>query len=309
MADALRISNVNKSYNSFRAVSDLSMTVREGALFGLLGPNGAGKTTMIRMIMSIILPDEGSIEVMGQAAGGRANMMIGYLPEEHGLYRKMKVGGMLAFLAELKGMRKLAARRAIGAWLERVDLLAWKDRRIEELSKGMEQKLQFVATMLHDPPLLILDEPFSGLDPINTNLLKEIVLERNRAGTTVVFSTHRMEQVEQMCDSICIINKSRLVLEGDPREIRAEYGKNTVVVDYEGDGESALREWPGVERVNGAGRSAEVRLSRGADSHEYLRHLVSKLRVHKFEVVAPSLEQIFIEKVRQSDGDSPVDSR
>ncbi|MEW6367281.1 MAG: ATP-binding cassette domain-containing protein [Acidobacteriota bacterium] len=298
--DAIRLSNVSKTFDGLRAVADLSMSVPEGSLFGLLGPNGAGKTTTIRMILSIILPDAGSIAVLGKPAGQDVNKFIGYLPEERGLYRKMKVGDMLMFMAELKGVDKAAGRRGIDHWLERLDLLSWKKRRVEELSKGMQQKLQFIATILHQPRLMILDEPFSGLDPINVNLLKEIVLEMSRGGCTVIFSTHRMEQVEQMCDAICLINKAQLVLHGDPKSIRREYGKNTVVVDFEGAPDSILGEWPGVEKYNSSGRWAEVRLKRDADSREYLQYLVRHFRLNKFEVVEPSLEEIFIEKVRAS---------
>ena len=298
--DAIRLSNVSKTFDGVRAVAELSMSVTEGSLFGLLGPNGAGKTTTIRMILSIILPDAGSIEVLGRPAGQDVNRFVGYLPEERGLYRKMKVGEMLMFMAELKGVGRTAARRSIDQWLDRLDLLRWKKRRVEELSKGMQQKLQFIATILHQPRLMILDEPFAGLDPINVNLLKEIVLEMSRGGCTVIFSTHRMEQVEQMCDAICLINKAHLVLHGDPKSIRREYGKNTVVVDFEGAPDSMLGEWPGVEKYSSSGRWAEVRLKREADSHEYLRYLVQHFRLNRFEVVEPSLEEIFIEKVRAS---------
>ncbi len=223
-----------------------SLSIRPGAVFGLLGPNGAGKTTTLRMIMRVLVPDEGSILVLGQPASDRTQDLIGYLPEERGLYPRMKVREVLVFLAALKGLSERESTRRVGQWLERLELAAWAEKKIIDLSKGMQQKAQFIAAIIHTPPLLILDEPFTGLDPINAALVKDIMLELRDQGSTIILSTHRMEQVEVMCDSICLINKGRSILAGDLRAIKQSYGKNTLRIEY-----TRARGFSGAARASG----------------------------------------------------------
>ena len=224
----VKLDRVCKSFGDFTAVKELSLTVRAGRVFGLLGPNGAGKTTTIRMMVNITAPDSGSIELFGRKIDSELQNRIGYLPEERGLYRRMKVVDQLRFFAELKNVRGKAFETRIDEWLARVKLSEWKNKRSMELSKGMQQKIQFVTAVLHDPELLILDEPFSGLDPINAELLKEIVLDLKRSGKTIIFSTHQMEVAEKICDDICLINRSEKVLEGSLRELKSSFGRNAV---------------------------------------------------------------------------------
>jgi len=233
--DALKIEKISKRFGDFYAVKNLSLKIPEGTIYSLLGPNGAGKTTTIRMVMNIIIPDEGSIQVLNEKMDDKMKSRVGYLPEDRGLYPKMRVGELLLFFAELKGIRGQEARNRIDSWLERFDLANWKFKKVEELSRGMQQKIQFIATMIHQPDLIILDEPFSGLDPVNTKLLKDIMLEMKNQGRTIIFSTHRMEQVEMISDNICLINKAEMILEGKLSDIKQQYGKNTVILDYDGD--------------------------------------------------------------------------
>ncbi len=220
--------NVTKRFGDFTAVSELSLAVQPGRIFGLLGPNGAGKTTTIRMIVNIFAPDSGAIELFGKTISPATQDRIGYLPEERGLYKKMKVGDQLRFFAELKDISGKEADARIDRWLKRLKLSEWKAKKSSELSKGMQQKVQFITTVLHEPDLLILDEPFSGLDPVNVDLLKEIVLELKQAGKTIIFSTHQMEVAEKICDDICLINRSRKILEGSIRSVKAGFGRNAV---------------------------------------------------------------------------------
>lgn len=294
--NALEIENISKKFGDFYAVKNLSFSIPQGIIYGLLGPNGAGKTTTIRMVMNIIIPDEGEILVLDRKMDEDMKERIGYLPEDRGLYPKMKVGELLLFLAELKGMKKDEARKKIDFWLERFDLREWKLNKIEELSRGMQQKLQFIVTVIHQPELIILDEPFAGLDPINTKLLKDIMLEMKDEGRTVIFSTHRMEQVEMICDNICLINKAEMVLEGNLNVIKKEYGKNTVILDYEGD-PNFIKSFPEINKFDDYGKFMEIRLEEGIDPQDLLLKLVGKIRVNKYEVREPSLNAIFIEKV------------
>jgi len=294
--NALEIENITKRFGDFYAVKRLSFKIPEGTIYGLLGPNGAGKTTTIRMVMNIIIPDEGSIKVLEQKMDEEMKERIGYLPEERGLYPKMKVGELLVFLAELKGLRGSQARKEIDFWLERFDLSNWKAKKVEELSRGMQQKLQFIVTVIHQPELIILDEPFSGLDPVNTKLLKDIMLEMKEKGGTIVFSTHRMEQVEMICDDICLINKAEMVLEGNLSQIKKQYGKNTVVLDYEGDA-SFIQNFPEVEKIDDYGKFMEIKLREKSDPQVLLQNLVGKIAINKYEIQEPSLNAIFIEKV------------
>lgn len=303
--DALKVENITKRFGDFYAVKNLSFKIPKGTVYGLLGPNGAGKTTTIRMVMNIIIPDEGAITILDHRMDEAMKERIGYLPEDRGLYPKMKVGELLLFLAELKGLSGGEARKRIDRWLERLDLADWKLKKVEELSRGMQQKLQFIATVIHHPEVIILDEPFGGLDPVNTKLLKDIMLEMKGNGGTIIFSTHRMEQVEMISDNICLINKAEKVLEGPLSEIKRQYGKNTVVLDYEGEA-GFIRNFPEVAKIDDYGKFMEIRLKEKADPQDVLDKLVGKLRINKFEVREPTLNAIFIDKVGDKHAQDPV---
>ncbi|HET9528790.1 MAG TPA: ATP-binding cassette domain-containing protein [Blastocatellia bacterium] len=297
--NVIEIKNVTKRFDEFVAVRDLSFEVRKGSIFGLLGPNGAGKTTTIRMIVNIFAPDNGSVLVLGDHVSPETQHRIGYLPEERGLYKKMKVGEQLVFFASLKGVGSSEAARRVDEWLERLELFDWKNKKSDELSKGMQQKVQFIAAVLHNPDLLILDEPFSGLDPVSVNLLKNVILDLKGNGKTIIFSTHQMEQVEQMCDDICLINQATKVLGGSLRDVKRRYGKNTVILDYEGP-DSFLGD-DLVKKCNQFANYVEAVLQDEADSQELLRRaLAAGARVNRFELVEPSLNEIFIECVTQT---------
>lgn len=298
--NALEIEGISKKFGDFYAVKELSFSIPQGIIYGLLGPNGAGKTTTIRMVMNIIIPDEGRIKVLNRKMDEEMKARIGYLPEDRGLYPKMKVGELMLFLAELKGMSKGMSRERIDYWLERFALSDWKYKKVEELSRGMQQKLQFIATVIHQPDLIILDEPFAGLDPVNTKLLKDIMLEMKAEGRTVIFSTHRMEQVEMICDNICLINKAKKVLEGNLNSIKKQYGKDTVVLDYEGD-VNFIKNYLEVDKIDDYGKSMEIRLKEETDPQVLLQKLVGKIRINKYEVREPTLNAIFIEKVGERD--------
>jgi len=293
----LRLERVTKRFGDFTAVDELSLQVRAGRVFGLLGPNGAGKTTTIRMLVGITKPDEGTVELFGQSITPDLQNRIGYLPEERGLYKRMKIGDQLKFFAELKNVPAREAERAIDRWLEKVKLSEWKRKKASELSKGMQQKIQFIAAVMHDPDLLILDEPFSGLDPVNVELLKDLVLELKAEGKTIIFSTHQMEVAEKICDDICLINRSRKVLDGSIREVKRGFGRNSVALRFEG-GDGVLDDRDIVASVVQHSDEAEALLAPGADAQELLRRLLaSGASVSKFELVEPSLNDIFIEKV------------
>ncbi|MCA1591460.1 MAG: ATP-binding cassette domain-containing protein [Acidobacteria bacterium] len=293
----LLLDRVTKSYDSFTAVNELSLTVRAGRIFGLLGPNGAGKTTTIRMIVGITMPDSGRIELFGQKVNPRLQDRIGYLPEERGLYKKMKVGDQLRFFAELKNVHGRAAEESLDRWLLKVKLTDWKNKKASELSKGMQQKIQFIAAVMHDPDLLILDEPFSGLDPVNVDLLKDLVLELKAAGKTIIFSTHQMEIAEKICDDICLINRSRKILDGSIRAVKSGFGRNAVALRVAG-GDDVLEDAKLVAKLERHSDDVEALLAPGADPQELLRRLVaSGASVAKFELVEASLHDIFVEKV------------
>jgi len=303
--NALEVENVTKSFGDFYAVKNLSFKIPEGTIYSLLGPNGAGKTTTIRMVMNIIIPDDGSVKILDQKMDEDMKRRIGYLPEERGLYPRMKVGELLLFLAELKGLHGQDVRKKIDNWLERFDLADWKFKKAEELSRGMQQKIQFIATVIHQPDLIILDEPFGGLDPVNTKLLKDIMLEMKRQGNTIIFSTHRMEQVEMISDNICLINKAEKVLEGNLNWIKQQYGKNTIVLDYVGDA-SFIKDIPEIEKTDDYGKFMEIKLKEKSDPQDLLRRLVDKIKVNKFEVREPTLNAIFIDKVGERDAQNTV---
>ncbi len=292
----IELNQVRKCYDQFVAVNDISFTIEQGAVFGLLGPNGAGKTSTIRMMIGITAPDSGTIQLFGKPFDRKSLQRVGYLPEERGLYKKMKVLDQLIFLGELHGMAAAAARQQAVAWCRRLEIDAWMQKKVEELSKGMQQKIQFIAALLHDPDFIIMDEPFFGLDPVNATLLKDVLLDLKKKGKTILFSTHRMDQVEKLCDSICLINKGAAVLEGDLKAIKARYGKNNVQIEYEGNGDF-LEKNPLVSAYNNYGNYVEVRLAPGADAQQLLRMVADRSRVNKFELMEPSLEEIFINTV------------
>jgi ABC-2 type transport system ATP-binding protein len=296
----LVIDRVTKKFGDFTAVDDLSVQVRPGRVFGLIGPNGAGKTTTIRMIVNITMPDSGRIELFGQALDPRVQDRIGYLPEERGLYRRMKVGEQLRFFAELKDVRGKDADERINRWLEKLQLSDWKNKRAKDLSKGMQQKVQFITAVIHDPDLLILDEPFSGLDPVNVDLMKQTILEKKAEGKTIILSTHQMEIAEKLCDDVCMINRARKVLDGTLREIRRSFARNAVALQIAG-GDGLLNDHSLVANIRQTGDDTEVLLAPGADAQMLLKHLVAGgAIVNKFELAEPSLHDIFIEKVREA---------
>jgi len=297
--DVVQLDSICKNYDEFVAVDHLSISIPPGGIYGLLGPNGAGKTSTIRMIIGIIVPDSGQISILGQPLS-RAHMdEFGYLPEERGLYKKMKVLEHLVFLGQLKGMNNTDATASARRWCERFELAAWLDKKVEELSKGMQQKVQFIGAVMHNPKLIIMDEPFSGLDPANAVGLKDALLELAKSGKTILLSTHRMDQAERLCQSICLINHGKAVLQGDLGQIKARYGKLSVQIRYEGDS-SFLREPKLVQTCNDYGNYVEVRLAPGADAQELLQLAASKARLSKFEIMEPSLEEIFLEVVGKS---------
>ena len=308
MADfTIEIDHAVKRFAEHVAVRDLSLRVPKGAVYGLLGPNGAGKTTTIRMILNIIAPDEGSIRILGRPANDPAlTDHIGYLPEERGLYRKMQVKRVLRFLAELKGMKRDLADRRIDEWLVRLDLKTaekdWGLAKVDELSRGMQQKVQFIGTLLHDPDLIILDEPFSGLDPINAQALKDTIVELKQRGKTIIFSTHLMDNAERLCDSVCIIARGEKVLDGSITEIKHSHGTRNIALGLGGEPSpevaAVLNDKTLVDRVDDSNRYFEVALAKGADPQALLQRIVATgAPINRFEIVQPSLHQIFLERV------------
>jgi ABC-2 type transport system ATP-binding protein len=296
----IELTNVRKSYDSFVAVDNISFAIEQGRVFGLLGPNGAGKTSTIRMMIGITRPDSGEIKVFGKPFERKSLERIGYLPEERGLYKKMKVFDQLVFLAELHGMSRADAGKRARQWCERLDIAEKLESKVEELSKGMQQKIQFIAALLHEPDFVIMDEPFYGLDPVNAGLLKDVLLDLKKQGKTILFSTHRMDQVEKLCDSICLINRGHAVLQGTLSQVKSKFGKNNVQIEYVGN-DDFLNQTQLVGSYNNYGNYVEVRLAPGADSQELLRAVASRSRVNKFELMEPSLEEIFKEVVGKTD--------
>jgi len=294
----LDIQHLSKRYGDHVAVDDLSFSVPRGSVFGLLGPNGAGKTTTIRMVMRIIASDSGIVLLDGEPVDDDRRRIIGYLPEERGLYKKMKVLEHLVYLGTIRGIRPGEAKKRAAAWLERFELDEWATNKVEDLSKGMQQKIQLIGTILHRPPLLILDEPFSGLDPINTRQIKDLLLNMAAEGVTVVLSTHMLPQVDELCTSICLINRARPILFGSLDEIRADYGGNTWRVRSDLD-EAGLRALPGVTSVHPLRDELLVELDGGGSSHELLRALVDHGHVETFTRFIPDLENIFIRAVEE----------
>jgi ABC-2 type transport system ATP-binding protein len=291
MTHAIELHGVSKRFAGTTAVSDLTLAVPAGSIYGFIGPNGSGKTTTLRMIMRILLPDAGDVEVLGSRDGAGVRDSVSYLPEERGLYKKMTVRRLLRYYGRLKGATLPDLDRAIDGWMERMELPGLQDRRVETLSKGMSQKVQFIAAVVSKPSLLILDEPFSGLDPVNARVLKDAVLDIRRAGATVVFSTHDMDTAERMCDRIFMIFRGRKVLDGPLESIQAEYGADTVRLRTAG-GAAALAGMPHVQSVNDFGQLQEVRLT--GDPQLFLAHLTARTAVYHFEVTRPSLQDIFV---------------
>lgn len=296
----LRVSNVSKRFGDFTAVEDLSFDVRAGRVFGFLGPNGAGKTTTIRMIVGITAPDEGSIELFGEKVSSLLQNHIGYLPEERGLYKKMKVVDQLKYFAALKGVSSGDAEKKIDFWLDRMQLSEWKKKKTTDLSKGMQQKIQFISTVLHDPDLLILDEPFSGLDPVNVEFMIDVLSEFRTQRKTVIFSTHLMETAERLCHDIILINKAKKVIGGSLREVKESYGTNLIA--FRGtSAESVLADRSFVDKVVTHADEQELHLADGVSSQQLLKALIeSGANISKFEITEPSLNDIFIEKVQNA---------
>jgi ABC-2 type transport system ATP-binding protein len=290
---AVQIDHVTKTFGSHVAVNDLCLQVPEGCIYGFLGPNGSGKTTTLRMIMRILHPDRGNIQVLGGEGLNSAHDEVGYLPEERGLYKQMKVRDVLQFFAALKGMGRGEARKAIELGLERMGLTAWAKKNVETLSKGMAQKVQFLAAVIARPRLVLLDEPFSGLDPVNAELLRDAVVDLKRGGTTVIFSTHDMAVAERICDFLFMIYHGNKVLDGTLESIQGAYGEDTLRVRLEGNG-AALDGLPGVIRCASFGRFQELHLEPGADPQQVLARLMERGRVFHFEVTRPSLHEIFV---------------
>ncbi len=305
MADqnvTLRVTGVSKRFGDFSAVEDLSFEVSAGRVFGFLGPNGAGKTTTIRMIVGITAPDSGSIELFGQNMSPALQDRIGYLPEERGLYKKMRIADQLRYFAALKGMSSADAEKRIDFWLDRMGLSEWKKKKTTDLSKGMQQKVQFISTVMHDPGLLILDEPFSGLDPINVEFLIDVISELKTRDKTIIFSTHLMETAEKLCSDILLIDKARKVVSGSLREVKESYGKNLIAVRVTG-GDHILADKTLVSKLTMHADETIVHLNNGTDPQVLLRRLVDAgANVSKFEKVEASLNDIFIDKVKNESG-------
>jgi ABC-2 type transport system ATP-binding protein len=291
----VQLAGVTKAYENKIAVSDLSLSIEAGQMFGLLGPNGAGKTSSLRMMMGITVPDSGSITLFDKPFARNSLERVGYLPEERGLYKKMKVLDQLIFFGQLHGLTGDEAQKRAVAWARRMEISGALPKRTEELSKGMQQKIQFIATLLHDPNLIVMDEPFSGLDPVNAVLVEQTLLELKSQGKAILFSTHRMDQVEKLCDSICLINNGEAVLEGNLRQIKARYERNHVIVEFEGN--PAFLSSNEVAQAKNFSGHAEITLKPNGDAQKLLHEAAAIATIFRFELVEPSLEEIFIQTV------------
>ncbi len=300
--EILIVDNIHKQFGDYKAVSGITFSVEQGVICGIIGPNGAGKTTTIRMITNILLPDSGNITVFGTKLESGHQNEIGYLPEERGLYKKVKVIDQLVYFGRLKGLTIGDAKAKAKFWLNKLDAISWENKKIQELSKGMQQKVQFIATIMHDPKLLILDEPFSGFDPINAELFKKIILDLKNEGTTILLSTHIMEQAEQLCDSINLINKGKLLLSGSLRDIKKNYGKDTFIIEFEGSDEF-LNKFTNLKFINRASNRAEFRITDpNMNPNDVLKAALDYCTVYKYEVAEPSLNELFIDVVQKQDG-------
>ena len=302
---AVRLSGVHKTFGAHTAVSDFDLEIEPGAIYGLLGPNGSGKTTTIRMIMGILLPDSGKVELFGGVPNFARRSRVGYLPEERGVYEKMKVLDQLIFFGEIRGVARALARTRAEGWLERLGLSEWASKKVQALSKGMQQKVQFISTVLHDPELLILDEPFSGLDPINQDVLEQIVREEQERGKTILFSTHLMDQAERLCERVCLISRSRKVLDGNLKQLKRNERSGVVAVEFEGEAPQIA--WPGVSSVGQVGDALHLTLSEGARTAEILAAVVAAgVSLRRFELLEPRLHEIFVRHAGDpGDNDSP----
>jgi ABC-2 type transport system ATP-binding protein len=289
--DAVQISSVTKAFGDVIAVDDLSLTVPEGSVYGFIGPNGSGKSTTMRMIASLFYPDRGDVRVFGKQLLGARSELIGYLPEERGLYRRMAVQPMLEFYGELRSGRKVT--KEVELWLQKLDLAKWASQKVQTLSKGMSQKVQFIAAIVPAPKLLILDEPFSGLDPVSADVIRGAILELRRTGVTVILSTHDMQVAENMCDYICMIFRGKKVLDGTLESIQDRYGADTIRVAADG-GIASLEGLPDVEKIRDLGQVQELRMAHGCDPQQVLRALVARTRITSFAVTRPSLHDIFV---------------
>lgn len=300
----LTITNISKRFGTHQANNDITLSIESGRIFGLLGPNGAGKTTLIRMITNIIMPDEGEIRLDGQPMASLQQHRIGYLPEERGLYKKLTVAEQLTYFGQLKGLDAREALHRGSAWLHRMNAAGWESRKVQELSKGMQQKVQFIATILHEPSLLILDEPFSGLDPVNSDVLISVIKELKDRGTSIILSTHQMDQVERLCDDIALINAGRVVLQGNVADVRARYRSNRIYIEYVGD-QTALASIPGATIEHATQGRAELTLSDSASARDVLTFVHERVDILKFEVSSPTLHDIFVRTVTGSDATTP----
>lgn len=292
---AIELESVTKTFNHFTAVNQLSLNVPKGSIYGFIGPNGSGKTTTIRMIMNIFYPDSGNIRIQGKSHTGSTHGNIGYLPEERGLYKKMKVRELLQFYGQLRKTNQINSK--INYWLKKLELSDWGEKKIEALSKGMSQKIQFISTIIHHPEIIILDEPFSGLDPVNADILKSAILELREQGATIIFSTHDMSMAERMCDYIFMIYKGNKVLDGTLTEIQDKYGTDTIHLQTEG-GIKILEGINGIDKINDFGQIQEIRIGDNIDPQEILKSVIQKTRVYRFEITKPSLNDIFIRIAR-----------
>lgn len=297
----LSLRNVVKRYQNHTAVDHISFDIPKGSIFGLLGPNGAGKTSLIRIITTITAADEGEVYLDGEPLGASSPGYVGYMPEERGLYKKMKVGDQLMYLAQLKGMEYKEAFNAIKSWMVKFEIESWWDKKIQELSKGMQQKIQFISTVVHEPKLLILDEPFSGLDPINANLIKDEIYELNQKGTSIIFSTHRMEQVEEICEEIVLINRGKKVLQGSVRDVKNEYKENLYRIGFDGQLPADLSQGGSFDVVKDTDREVVIRVHPGHRGNELLSALIARgIDIQSYQEILPTLNEIFIKKVGES---------
>ncbi|MBS1587294.1 MAG: ATP-binding cassette domain-containing protein [Bacteroidetes bacterium] len=298
----LSIRHIVKEYDKYRALDDVSMEVEKGSIFGLLGPNGAGKTSLIRIINQITAPDSGEIFFNGERLNQSHIERIGYLPEERGLYKKMQIGEQIMYMARLKGLSNDEAKRRIKTWFVKLGIESWWNKKVEELSKGMQQKAQFIATVIHEPELLILDEPFSGFDPVNAEVIKDEILELNKKGATIIFSTHRMESVEELCDSIALLNKSHKILEGRVKDIKNTYRSNSYLLEYSGSNAEPNGNAPFTiteTSSNGDEHHLKLKLNSGANSNDILSYFITKGHISRFEELIPTMNDIFIDKVNK----------
>lgn len=302
----LSLRNIVKQYANHRALDDVSIDIPEGKIFGLLGPNGAGKTSLIRIINQITAPDSGEIYFNNEPLSPKHIEKIGYLPEERGLYKKMKVGEQMIYLAQLKGLNKAEAKKRLNHWFEKLDIATWWDKRIEDLSKGMQQKVQFIATVLHEPELIILDEPFSGFDPVNAQIIQDEILELNKNGATIIYSTHRMETVEELCDNIALINKSKKILDGSLKDIKKLYQNQTYCIDFIPTGSLIDHATPyyQLDELYSNEEYVQIKIKINADYslNDVLSYLIPQAQINQVKEIIPTIHDIFIEKVTQAHG-------